>query len=224
MPSAAVLLTCTRPSMACLCLTSFIPRSESVLSTEPPASSILVSPSTNDFIASDGSSFQCFANWSADSPEMLANCSSLSPPLATAVSMLAIVRENAVPAASDPCPVDARAVDHASIWSVVNPTMFPSEPILVVMSRMSDSSAALLLPSLVSEFANESYSSDVMCVMLASWPSSCAACWASVMLVAMLMFDIARENASRLPVAMPSCPPIASMSRIWSADVKWVRE
>ena len=98
------------------------------------------------------------------------------------------------------------------------PTMDAMEPIRVATSMMSVSVDAPLLPRRTSESPNDTMSSLVRCMMLLRWPSPSAADSVSRS-VAMSRFETTVENVSRFSTAMPSSPPMAWISRIWSALV-----
>ena len=83
---------------------------------------------------------------------------------------------------------------------------------------MSVSVDAPLLPRRTSESPNDTMSSLVRCMMLLRWPSPSAADSVSRS-VAMSRFETTVENVSRFSTATPSSPPMAWISRIWSALV-----
>ena len=221
--SARTSVVLVRPARSCLSRTPVMPRPTSVWSTLPPSSLMLFRPSTNRWMATAGRSFHWAANSSAVMPLMRAYSSRASPPEATAPSMRLMVRCIEEPAASAFWPVAVAAVARPSMSDVVMFTFDAMPAKRVEIFMMSDSRAGSLLPRRTRASANESYSSLVKCMMLDSFARSRAMSSVS-MFVAMSRFDTVCENASRSSTAMPSWPPMASMSSICDALVTCVVE
>ena len=212
-------MVCMRPRIACFWRTELILRLFRVESADPPCSSMPLSPWMNATSALTGSFFHVVANWDALMPATLANPSSLSPPDPTADSMSDMVLEMAVPADSAPWPVDATEVASASSSVAENPEIVPIEAMRVVTFMMRDSMVAELLPRRTSASPNFGKSSALMSFRIPwSWPRLVAAPSVSRS-VAMSRLETVLAKSSSLSVATPSWPPMASISRSWSAVV-----
>ena len=212
-----------RPSRSCLSRTLLMPRSLRTWLTEPPLFWISPRPCTNRYIVPLASSPNDFLNSCTLMPATSAHFFSCSSLPLTAVSMLDMKRIIDEPAASAFWPVADAAAAHASIWSGDMPTTFAMPMNLFVRFMTSDSITGMLFPRRTSASPKLSYSSSVMPMTVAILPS-CSEISSDCMFVAMSKFDTVWANDSRDSYAMPSCPPIASISRIWSAVVTCVVE
>ena len=168
-----------------------------------------------------GSVFQELANSSALTPATAAQPSRASPPPATACSIMLMVLDMAVPAASQFWPVEAMAVAQASVCAVENPYIEAAAPMRLVMLTMEDSCVGMLLPRRTSASPKRFTSPSPQCMTFDSWPMAVAMDSAS-MSVAMSRLETTSPKFSNSPTAMPSWPPRASISRMVSAETGWV--
>ena len=113
--------------------------------------------------------------------------------------------------------------DHARMSGVLMPMMEPMEPMRSATFAMSVSVDAPLLPRRTRESAKPCMLDEVSLVMLERCPSTAAAS-SALRSVATSMLETTSENSLRLSVEMPSSPPIAWISSIWSAEVTCVVE
>ena len=130
-----------------------------------------------------------------------------------------MVFEMAVPADSAPWPVDATDVARAKSSVAEKPEIVPMDAMRVVTFMMRDSMVAELFPRRTSASPNFGKSSALMSFRMPwSWPRFVAAPSVSRS-VAMSRLDTVFAKSSSLSVATPSWPPMASISRSWSAVV-----
>ena len=110
--------------------------------------SALSVPWSNAIIVSDALAFHDAEKSDADMPAIFANASRSSLPVATVLSMVATVFENAVPPASASTPSEDIAADQPRMSAWLMPTCDEAAATRCAIELMSDSVVAMWLPRL----------------------------------------------------------------------------
>ena len=176
-----------------------------------PSDSMLPRPWINWMMAPAASSSKAAANSAADIPATSANCSSPSPPCWTASDILEIRVENAEPPASASMPTEDRAPEKDMISASVMPTCAPAPAMRILMSTISFSVVARLLPRSTMVAPSRSKSSWDIPVMFARRERLVAAS-SAVMLVDVPSMAMISVKSSRDSLWMPSWPADSAMA------------
>ena len=198
-------------------LTSLIPMSSNVLIAEPPLFSIFLSPPIKSVIAPVASVLNFSLNWSADIPATLANCSSASPPVSVATSMLIISLLKAVPPLSLAIPNEDKVAANPKISASDIPICEPAAASPKAMFIISASVVAVLLPKSTRELPNLSTVPVPLPVIFKNLASAVDASSLDKLVVSPNITAVF-VNVSRLPTPLiPSCPAISITCAISSA-------